>query len=318
MSLPLFVEQHNLNDEITQAILREQTLIELFQMMVIEGFSIKKTFGVDIIRDFQERIAEDQYMDSRECVKLRNLRGTAAEAFFVAILDRYTGLTRHSGDFMTYKNQRIMYELELTWYKQIFEPPVCIQEEQPLRQILWYFVDRYYMLGGSNYDLKELFNERIDDLFHEPQSIQTYVHPVMPVLETVATNRTREEMLRRRAERRGIAIIEPRDPPGKHDNVCQTHRDRFDESNTLPRYSRFNQRLPRSEKEFELCRPSISTRIFPYAELFAWDTTSGRQYRETPDAAKYFLKHLTPLSNAQRIILLVKLEDRWKKQQRSK
>lgn len=300
MSLPLFVEQHNLNDEITQAILREQTLIELFRLMVVEGFSIKNTFGIDIVRDFQDRIAID-----------RNLRGTT-EAHFVSILDRYTGLTQYRGDFMAYKNQRIMYELELKWYNQIFEPPVRIQEQQPLRQILWYFVDRYYVLGGSNYDLKELFTEPIDDLFHEPQSIQTYVHPVMPILETVATNRTREEMLRRRAERKGIALFEPRDSPSEHDNVCQLHRDRFDDSKILPRYSRFNQRLPRSEQEFELCRPSISTRIFPYAELFAWDTTSGKQYRETPDAAKYFLKHLTPLSNAQRILLLIKLEDRWK------
>lgn len=310
MSLPLFVEQHNLNDEITQAILREQTLIELFRMMVVEGFSIKNTFGIDIICDFQTRFADDQYLH-----KLRNLRGIAAEAYFVANLDRFTGLTRYRGDFDAYKTQRIMYELELKWYNQIFEPPVRIQEEQPLRQILWYFVDRYYVLGGSNYDLKELFTEPIDDLFHEPQSIQTYIHPVMPVLETVATNRTREEMLRRRAERKGIAVLELRDSPDKYDTVCQMHRDRFDDSETLSRYSRFNQRLPRSEKEFELCRPSISTRIFPYAELFAWDTTSGRQYRETHDAANYFLKHLTPFSNAQRIFLLVKLEDRWKTKQ---
>lgn len=320
MSLSSFIENYpDLTDENTQAILREETLIELFKMMVFEGLSIKKTFGVDIGRELHEKFVEDQYIgDYRERTKLRNYSEQALETYLVTEIDKFTGMTRVGAN--TFKTRGIeydMYELERKWYKQIFEPPVDIQDEQPMRQLLWYYVDRYYVLGGSNYELKELFNDPIDDLFHVPESIEKHTATPPSEIAAIKVNRTREEMLRRRAERKGVTILESRNLPDEYDNVCKLYRDRFDKPDVFYRQSKVNQRLPRSEQEFELCRPSISTHIFPHAELFAWDTTSGRRYRETHDAANYFLTHLTPTSNAQRMILLIKLEERWKEQQKN-
>ena len=96
MSLSLFIENYpDLTDENTQAILREETLIELFKMMVFEGLSIKKTFGVDIGRELHEKFVEDQYIgDYRERTKLRNYSGQALETYLVTEIDKFTGMTR--------------------------------------------------------------------------------------------------------------------------------------------------------------------------------------------------------------------------------